>query len=65
MRTAPTASRSRVQRLRHRPLITVGQSRQGLGHVGREGEKDFEHGRFHPQARVVTERLIEERIFTT
>ena len=28
-------------------------------------QKDFEHGRFYPQAQVVTERLIEERVFTT
>jgi hypothetical protein len=28
-------------------------------------QKDFEHGRFHPHVQVVTERLIEERVFTT
>ena len=54
-----------VQRFRRWAVITVEKNRHGLGHVELEVEKDFEHGRFHPQARVVTERLIEERIFTT
>ena len=36
-----------------------------MGQVELEVEKDFEHGRFHPRAQVVTERLIEERVFTT
>jgi len=28
-----------------------------------EFEKDFAHGRFHPEGRLVEERLIEERVF--
>ena len=54
-----------VQRFRRWAVITVEKNRHGLGQVELEVEKDFEHGRFHPQAQVVTERLIEERIFTT
>ena len=40
----------------------------GAGHRMRTRDllqKDFEHGRFHPLAQVFTERLIEERVFTT
>jgi replicative DNA helicase len=53
-----------VRRFRRWAVITVEKNRHGLGQVELEVQKDFEHGRFHPQAQVVTERLIEERIFT-
>lgn len=46
-------------------VVTVEKNRHGLGQVELEMQKDFEHGRFHPKAQVVTERLIEERVFTT
>ena len=46
-------------------VITVEKNRSGQGQVELEVQKDFEHGRFYPEARVVTERLIEERVFTT
>ena len=45
--------------------MTVEKNRHGLGQVELEMQKDFEHGRFHPQVQIVTERLIEERVFTT
>ncbi len=45
-------------------VLTVEKNRSGQGKVELELQKDFEHGRFHPQARLVTERLIEERVFT-
>lgn len=46
-------------------IITVEKNRSGQGKVELEVQKDFEHGRFYPQTQVVTERLIEERVFTT
>ncbi|MFL6151910.1 MAG: DnaB-like helicase C-terminal domain-containing protein [Ornithinibacter sp.] len=46
-------------------VITVEKNRSGQGQVELELQKDFEHGRFHPRAQLVTERLIEERVFTT
>ena len=46
-------------------VVTIEKNRSGQGQVELELQKDFEHGRFHPQAQVVTERLIEERVFTT
>ena len=54
-----------IQRFRRWSVITVEKNRHGMGHVELEVEKDFEHGRFDPRAQVVTERLIEERVFTT
>ncbi|MBR7744909.1 AAA family ATPase [Phycicoccus sp. BSK3Z-2] len=46
-------------------VVTVEKNRHGADSVELEVQKDFEHGRFHPKARVVAERLIEERVFTT
>ncbi|GAA4401396.1 hypothetical protein GCM10023168_10970 [Fodinibacter luteus] len=54
-----------IQRFRRWAVVTIEKNRHGQGHVELEVEKDFEHGRFHPRAQVVTERLIEERVFTT
>ena len=54
-----------IKRFRRWVVLTVEKNRHGMGQVELEIQKDFEHGRFHPQAQVVTERLIEERIFTT
>ena len=54
-----------VQRFRQWAVITVEKNRHGLGNVELEVHKDFEHGRFYPEAQIVTERLIEERVFTT
>ena len=46
-------------------VLTVEKNRHGADSIELEVQKDFEHGRFHPKARVVAERLIEERVFTT
>lgn len=46
-------------------VVTVEKNRHGSGSVELEVEKDFEHGRFRPGVRIVAERLIEERVFTT
>ena len=54
-----------IQRFRRWAVITIEKNRSGQGQVELEVEKDFEHGRFYPQAQVVSERLIEERVFTT
>jgi replicative DNA helicase len=54
-----------INRFRRWAVLTVEKNRHGMGQVELELEKDFEHGRFHTDAQVVTERLIEERIFTT
>jgi replicative DNA helicase len=54
-----------IKRFRRWAVITVEKNRSGQGQVELEVQKDFEHGRFLPQASVVTERLIEERVFTT
>jgi replicative DNA helicase len=54
-----------LKRFRRWAVITIEKNRSGQGQVELEVQKDFEHGRFYPQAQVVTERLIEERVFTT
>jgi replicative DNA helicase len=54
-----------IKRFRRWAVITIEKNRSGQGQVELEVQKDFEHGRFYPQAQVVTERLIEERVFTT
>ncbi len=54
-----------IKKFRRWSVVTVEKNRHGLGNVELELQKDFEHGRFHPAAQVVTERLIEERVFTT
>ncbi len=46
-------------------VITVEKNRHGTGSIELEVQKNFEYGRFYPAVRVVSERLIEERIFTT
>ncbi|NHA67017.1 DnaB-like helicase C-terminal domain-containing protein [Phycicoccus flavus] len=46
-------------------VITVEKNRHGTGSMELEVQKNFEHGRFYPKVRVVAERLIEERVFTT
>ncbi len=55
-------SRSRYEQW---SVLTVEKNRSGQDQVELELQKDFEHGRFHSQVQVVTERLIEERVFTT
>ncbi len=55
-------SRSRYEQW---SVITVEKNRSGQDQVELELQKDFEHGRFHSQVQVVTERPIEERVFTT
>ncbi len=55
-------SRSRFEQW---SVVTIEKNRSGQGKVELELQKDFEHGRFHPLVQVVTERLIEERVFTT
>jgi replicative DNA helicase len=54
-----------IKRFRRWAVITIEKNRSGQGQVELEVQKDFEHGRFYPHAQVVTERLIEERVFTT
>ncbi|HYN68328.1 MAG TPA: DnaB-like helicase C-terminal domain-containing protein [Ornithinibacter sp.] len=54
-----------AKRFRRWSVITVEKNRSGQGQVELEVQKDFEHGRFFPEAKVVTERLVEERVFTT
>ena len=46
-------------------VVTVEKNRHGSGQIELEVQKNFEHGRFYPGARMVSERLIEERVFTT
>ena len=54
-----------IKKFRRWSVVSVEKNRHGLGNVELEVQKDFEHGRFLPSAQVVTERLIEERVFTT
>ena len=39
-----------VRRFRRWAVITIEKNRHGLGQVELEVQKDFEHGRFHPEA---------------
>ncbi len=54
-----------VKVFRRWAVISVEKNRFGGGSVEVEVQKDFEHGRFVPRARIVAERLIDERLFTT
>jgi replicative DNA helicase len=54
-----------IKRFRRWAVITIEKNRSGQGQVELEVQKDFEHGRFYPETQVISERLIEERVFTT
>ncbi len=54
-----------VKLFRRWAIISVEKNRFGGGSFELEVQKDFEHGRFVPRARMVSERLIEERVFTS
>ena len=54
-----------ITRFRRWAVITIEKNRSGQGQVELEVQKDFEHGRFYPETQVISERLIEERVFTT
>ncbi|MFN8013210.1 MAG: DnaB-like helicase C-terminal domain-containing protein [Dermatophilaceae bacterium] len=54
---------TRMDRYREWVVVSVEKNRHGNDNVVLEFEKDFAHGRFHPEGRPVEERLIEERVF--
>ncbi len=54
---------TRMDRYREWVVVSVEKDRHGNDNVVLEFEKDFAHGRFHPEGRPVEERLIEERVF--
>jgi hypothetical protein len=54
-----------AQRFRGWSVLSLEKNRHGRAHVELEFAKDFEHGRFHPEGREVTERLIDERVFVS
>jgi len=54
-----------IERFRAWTVVTMEKNRHGRDRVDLEFEKDFEHGRFHPDGGVVRERLIDERVITS
>ncbi len=54
-----------IKKFRRWSVVSIEKNRHGMDNVELDLQKDFEHGRFHPSAQVVSERLIEERVFTT
>ena len=54
-----------IQRFRGWSVRDVEKNRHGQARVELEFAKDFEHGRFHPEGKAVTERLIDERVFVS
>ena len=54
-----------VQRFREWSVVSVEKNRHGRAGLELEFTKDFEHGRFHPEGRLVAERLIDERVIVT
>lgn len=52
-----------MQRFRQWAVVSVEKNRHGEDHVELEFRKDFAHGRFAPDGGLVTERLIDERVF--
>jgi hypothetical protein len=45
-------------------VLSIEKNRSGPSPVDLEFRKDFEHFRFEPAGQVVSERLVDERIFT-
>lgn len=54
-----------VDRFRHWVVLSLEKNRSGVDRVDLEFRKMFEHGRFDPNGQIVTEQLIEERVFVT
>lgn len=54
-----------VERFRNWVVLSLEKNRNGVDRVDLEFRKMFEHGRFDPHGQIVTEQLIEERVFVT
>lgn len=54
-----------IERFQQWAVVSLEKNRHGRGGVELEYAKDFEHGRFHTDGGYVTERLVEERVFTS
>lgn len=54
-----------IQRFRGWTVFSIEKNRHGRAGVELEFAKDFEHGRFEPDGKAVTERLIDERVFVS
>lgn len=52
-----------AERFRHWAVLTVEKNRSGRAGIDLEFQKRFEQGRFEPDGRAVTERLVDERVF--
>ena len=53
-----------VDKYKHYAVLSVEKSRSGKTGVDLEFYKRFEQSRFEPDGRVVTEQLVDERVFT-
>lgn len=52
-----------AERFRPWAVVSIEKNRSGLDKIDLEFQKQFEQGRFDPKGRVVSEQLIDERVF--
>lgn len=52
-----------AERFHEWAVMSIEKNRNGLDHVDLEFQKRFEHGRFERHAGMVSERLVDERVF--
>jgi replicative DNA helicase len=52
-----------VERFKHWVVLTIEKNRSGKDGIDLEFHKRFEQSRFEPEGQVVTEKLVDERVF--
>ena len=54
---------SNAERFRNFAVMSIEKNRNGLDRIDLEFRKRFEQGRFEPEGRVVSEQLVDERVY--
>jgi replicative DNA helicase len=52
-----------ADRYKHWAVLSIEKNRNGKDAIDLEFHKRFDHGRFEPQGQMVTEQLVDERVF--
>jgi replicative DNA helicase len=52
-----------ADRYKHWAVLSIEKNRNGKDGIDLEFHKRFDHGRFEPQGQMVTEQLVDERVF--
>ena len=54
---------SNAERFRNFAVMSIEKNRYGLDRIDLEFRKRFEQGRFEPEGSVVSEQLVDERVY--